>query len=177
MGLTNDTEQDYLNVIEKADSQLVALDLADSTFSGEGLVGLDINLPMLEKLDLGCNPFLTIEGVRELLTRCSATLKDLNLNGTDISGEGLENVPVLKLEKLNLAFSKVSNTGLQQLLAKCSATLKDINLSDTDISGESLVSVPVLKLNKLKMSNLTFTGISREGLENVPSLKLEKLNL
>ena len=148
MGLTNDTEQDYLNVIEKAGSQLVALDLADSTFSGEGLVGLDITLLMLEKLTLGGNPYLTIEGVQELLTRCSATLKDLNFYGTDMSGEGLENVPVLKLEKLDLQESLVSNTGLQQFLAKCSATLKDVELAGSDISGGGRENVPILDLEK-----------------------------
>ena len=79
-------------------------------------------------------------GLLQLVAECSATLEDLNLFGTGISGEGLESLPVLKqLEKVSLGYCKnLTNTGLLQLLAKCSATLVELNLAGTKISGEIL---------------------------------------
>merc|ERR1740128_1036319 len=162
-----------------------------------------INLPLLEKLDLSSCKDLTMEGLRELLTKCSATLRDLDLWRTGISGEGLYSVPVLKqLEKLNLGNCwSLTNTGLLQLLSKCSATLTELNLCRTDISGEGLENIPDLKLEILDLSSnqnmtdegllqflvkcsatlkdldLNKTGISGEGLESIPVLKLETLRL
>merc|ERR1740128_392810 len=158
-----------------------------------------------EKLNLGGCDELTNTSLLQLLAKCSATLKDMNLEGTGISGEGLESVPVLKqLETLNLGgyHGQLTNTGLLQLLAKCSATLEYLDLEGTGISGEGLKSVPALKLKKLDVSaclNLTNTGllqllakctatlehldlsytrISGEGLDSVPVLeKLETLDL
>ena len=71
--LSEMSDQDCCNVILKADNLLVALDLYSSNFSGEGLVRQTINLPLLEKLDLSSCKDLTMEGLRELLTKCSAT--------------------------------------------------------------------------------------------------------
>merc|ERR1740128_287188 len=105
-----------------------------------------------EKLNMENRGNLTNTGLLQLLAKCSATLKDMNLGSTRISGEGLESAPVLKqLETLNLyKCDQLTNTGLLQLLAKCSATLKDMNLRRTGITGEGLDSVPVLKqLEKL----------------------------
>ena len=93
-----------------------------------------------EKLNLGWSN-LTNTSLLQLLCKCSATLEDLNLDYTCISGEGLESVPVLKLKKLGLKdCESLTNTGLLQLLAKCSATLEDLNLSwsKLNISGEIL---------------------------------------
>jgi len=82
---------------------------------------------------------LTNTGLLELLAKCSATLKSLNLVKTGFSGEGLESVPVLKLEKLHLSVCwSLTNTGLLELLAKCTATLESLNLYRTGISGEDL---------------------------------------
>merc|ERR1740128_1175112 len=105
-----------------------------------------------EKLNMENRGNLTNTGLLQLLAKCSATLKDMNLGSTRISGEGLESAPVLKqLETLNLfSCDQLTNTGLLQFLAKCSATLKDMNLRRTGITGEGLDSVPVLKqLEKL----------------------------
>merc|ERR1740128_691152 len=49
---------------------------------------------------------LTNTGLLQLLAKCSATLEHLNLRETGISGEGLESVPVLKLEKLDLGLCR-----------------------------------------------------------------------
>merc|ERR1740128_739519 len=157
-----------------------------------------------EKLNMENRGNLTNTGLLQLLAKCSATLKDMNLGSTRISGEGLESAPVLKqLETLNLyKCDQLTNTGLLQLLAKCSATLEYLDLEGTGISGEGLKSVPALKLKKLDVSaclNLTNTGllqllakctatlehldlsytrISGEGLDSVPVLeKLETLDL
>merc|ERR1740128_1067394 len=157
-----------------------------------------------EKFTMECsrNP-LTNTGLLHILAKCSATLKDLNVGTTGISGEGLESVPVLKLEKLYLNHCmNLTKKGLTELLAKCSATLESLNLYYTLITGEGLDSVPVLKqletLNLGECDQLTDTGllqllvkssatlkelylgntrISGEGLESVPVLKLEVLDL
>ena len=76
------------------------------------------NIPDLkmEILDLSSNQNMTDEGLLQFLVKCSATLKDLDLNKTSISGEGLESIPVLKLETLRLESCwKLTNTGLLQL--------------------------------------------------------------
>merc|ERR1740128_1434854 len=52
-----------------------------------------------EKLQMVNSWSLTNTGLLHILAKCSATLKDMNLCYTGISGEGLESVPVLKLEK------------------------------------------------------------------------------
>ena len=101
--------------------------------------------------------------MRQLLCECSAKLADLDLSRTTISGEGLESLPVLNLEKLNLTNCKnLTKTGLLEFLSKCSATLKDLNLSGNEISGEGLESLPVLKLEKLNLNScrkLTNAGL------------------
>ena len=197
------SDQDCCNVIKKGDNLLVALDLYSTSFTGEGLVGQTINLPLLEELDLSSCEDLTMEGLRQLLAKCSATLRKLDLWRTGISGEGLDSIPVLKqLEKLNLGNCwDLTNTGLLQLLAKCSSTLKELNLCRTGISGEGLDSIPDLQLEILDLSSnqnmtdtgllqflakcsstlkdldLNKTGISGEGLDSVPVLKLEILRL
>merc|ERR1740128_484315 len=156
-----------------------------------------------EKLQMVNSWSLTNTGLLHILAKCSATLKDMNLCYTGISGEGLESVPVLKLEKLDLSYcGNLTNTGLLKLLAKCSATLESLILFGTRITGEGLDSVPVLKqletLNLGECDQLTDTGllqllvkssatlkelylgntrISGEGLESVPVLKLEVLDL
>merc|ERR1740128_594565 len=55
-----------------------------------------------EKLNMENSQNLTNTGLLQLLAKCTDTLKELNVNGTGISGEGLESVPVLNLETLNL---------------------------------------------------------------------------
>ena len=92
---------------------------------------------MPKKLNLVCCQNLTNTGLLQLLAECSATLEDLYLNATKISGEGLESLPVLEqLKKVNMEWCEnLTNTGLLQLLAKCSATLENLNLAGTKISG------------------------------------------
>merc|ERR1740128_699738 len=122
------------------------MNLYRTGISGEGLESIPV-LKQLETLNLEDCDQLINTGLLQLLAKCSATLKDINLHFTGISGEGLESVPVLEqLETLNLSYCReLTNTGLLQLLAKCSATLKDMNLYRTGISGEGLESIPVLK--------------------------------
>merc|ERR1719341_882979 len=122
-------------------------------------------MEQLEKLDLGDCKDLTTTGLLQLLTKCSATLKDLDMSATEISGEGLEGLPVLKqLEEITLRFCKnLTNTGLLQVLTKCSATLKDLDMCATEISGEGLEGLPVMEqLEKLDLGDckdLTTTGL------------------
>ena len=84
---------------------------------------------MPKKLNLKECKTLTNAGLLQLLGKCSATLEDLNLDMTHISGEGLESIPLLEqLEKVNFGnCENLKNAGLLQLLAKCSATLEDLN--------------------------------------------------
>merc|ERR1719239_68256 len=103
---------------------------------------------MTKRLNLENRRALTNAGLLQLLGKCSATLENLNLHETFISGEGLESLPVLQqLEILNLSNCwNLTNTGLLQLLAKCSATLKVLNLGgngakENYISGEGLESL------------------------------------
>merc|ERR1740128_428714 len=134
-----------------------------------------------EKLNLGGCDELTNTDLLQLLAKCSATLKHLNLDSTWISGEGMESVPVLKqLETLNLYdCGQLTKSGLLQLLAKCTATLKDMNLSRTGISGEGLESVPVLE--QLETLNLAYCGfLTNTGLLQLLakcSATLKHLNL
>ena len=108
----------------------------------------------------------------------SATLADIDLSRTEISGEGLKSLPVLNLENLNLTCCrKLTNAGLLELLCKCSATLKDLNLSSTTISGEGLASLPVLKLEKLILTCRKLTNTGLLELLGKSSATLTDLNL
>ena len=136
----NLTNAGLLQLLAICSATLEDLNLCGLTYiSGEGLESLPV-LKQLENLDLGNCENLTNTGLLQLLAKCFATLKDLYVWKTEISGEGLESLPVLKqLEKLDLAWCEnLTNTGLLQLLAKCSATLEDLNLGETKISGEGL---------------------------------------
>merc|ERR1740128_1373214 len=160
----NLTNTGLLQLLAKCSATLKDMNLGSTRISGEGLESAPV-LKQLETLNLYKCDQLTNTGLLQLLAKCSATLKDMNLSKTGISGEGLESVPVLKqLETLNLGgyHGQLTNTGLLQLLAKCSATLEYLDLEGTGISGEGLKSVPALKLKKLDVSaclNLTNTGL------------------
>merc|ERR1740128_253969 len=193
---------DLLQFLAKCSATLEQLNLNSTAISGEDLESVPV-LKQLKTLNLGGCRYLTNTGLLQLLAKCTATLESLNLSNTGITGEGLDSVPVLKLEKLDLnGCGHLEDTGLLQLLAKCSASLKDMNLGSTRISGEGLESVPVLKLEKLDLNwcrkltntgllellakctatleslNLDSTDITGEGLKSVPVLEqLETLNL
>merc|ERR1719341_1259186 len=193
-----------LQLLGKCSATLEDLDLDGTKISGEGLESLPV-LKQLETVNLQACFYLTNTGLLQLLSKCSATLKDLNLDMNQISGEGLESIPLLEqLEKVNLGnCNKLKNASVLQLLAKCSAALKDLNLAGTGIRGEGLESLPVLKqleiVNLVGCRNLTDAGllqllakcsatlkelrlygtkISGEGLESIPVLKqLEEITL
>merc|ERR1740128_314729 len=157
------TNTGLLQLLAKCSATLEHLNLYGTGISGEDLESVPV-LKQLETLNLGSCPNLTNTGLLQLIAKCSATLKDMDLDRTGISGEGLESVPVLKqLKTLNLEdCGQLTNTGLLQLLAKCSATLKHLNLEGTGITGEGLDSVPVLNLETLNLKscrNLTNTGL------------------
>merc|ERR1740128_333107 len=141
------------NVITKAGNLLVPLDLENVEKLSEVLLGQGINLPMLE--ELGLYFIDTHLPLQELLTKCSATLRYLELWMVYFSNEGLDSVPSPKqLEKLHLGicFDR-SNTDTIELLTKCSATLKDLKLNNMlNFSGEGLESIPDLKLEILELA-------------------------
>merc|ERR1740128_1317010 len=141
------------NVITKAGNLLVPVDLENVEKLSEVLLGQGINLPMLE--ELGLYFIDTHLPLQELLTKCSATLRYLELWMVYFSNEGLDSVPSPKqLEKLHLGiYFNMSNTGTIELLAKCSATLKDLKLNNMlNFSGEGLESIPDLKLEILELA-------------------------
>merc|ERR1719341_2791798 len=158
------TNAGLLQLLGKCSATLEDLNLYMTQISGEGLERLPV-LKQLETVNLQACFYLTNTGLLQLLSKCSATLKDLNLDMTQISGEGLESIPLLEqLEKVNFGnCENLKNAGLLQLLAKCSATLKDLRLYGTKISGEGLESIPVLKqLEDITLrfcKNLTNTGL------------------
>ena len=147
---------------EESQANLEGVD--DPEESQANLEGESLNLANLD-----C-PFT--DEFPQLLTKYSATLRDLDMSNNMHGGEGLDSVPVLKqLEKLNLGNCRnLTNTGLLKLLAKCSSTLKDLNLYKTGYgenyielwsTSNSLESIPVLKqleiLNLSENSQLTDT--------------------
>ena len=158
------TNAGLLQLLGKCSATLEDLNLDMTHISGEGLESIPL-LEQLEKVNFGNCENLKNAGLLQLLAKCSATLKDLRLNGTKISGEGLESIPVLKqLEEITLRFCKnLTNTGLLQVLTKCSATLKDLDMCATEISGEGLEGLPVMEqLEKLDLGDckdLTTTGL------------------
>merc|ERR1740128_791350 len=141
------------NVITKVGNLLVPVDLENVEKLSEVLLGQGINLPMLE--ELGLYFIDTHLPLQELLTKCSATLRYLELWMVYFSNEGLDSVPSPKqLEKLHLGICfDMSNTDTIELLTKCSATLKDLKLNNMlNFSGEGLESIPDLKLEILELA-------------------------
>ncbi len=96
----------------------------------------------------------------ELTERDAAVIKDLHLDGSQITDEGLKNVAKLQhLERLDLSDTKITDAGLKEV-AKLQK-LKSLRLNDTEISDEGLKEVA--KLKKLEKLDLNFTQITDNG--------------
>ena len=96
----------------------------------------------------------------KLTERDAAVVKDLHLDGSQITDEGLKDVAKLKhLERLDLSDTKITDSGLKEV-AKLQK-LKSLRLNDTEISDEGLKEVS--KLKKLEKLDLNFTQITDNG--------------
>ena len=146
------TDRDICQLLASSGDLFRVLDLNYTTFSGDGLVGLNLKFNKLTKLNLSSCKHLTDKGLREVLRASGPNLKVLQLYSTDITGEGLMGLDMefTKLGILNLgACSYLADEGLLELLRLCGPHLTALNLYSTDITGEGVAALDV-KFTKLE---------------------------
>ena len=154
--------------------------------TGEGLVGLGLELNKLETLNLERNSYLTNKGLTELIRIAGSNLKSLNLNCTIITGEGFtgSSLQLYNLETLSMKWcSKLTDRGLSELFRITGPQLKTLDLTSSRMTGEGLRGLS-LGLNKLETLILTDSYFTDRGLSELLRLtglmeltKLETLDL
>ena len=97
---------------------------------------------MFNKLELeGMCSQLTDNGLIQILQLCGSTLKSLDVNHTDITGENLSEyngtLPCLTNLELGACF-ELTDKGLLHILQLCGSKLQSLDISSTNITGENL---------------------------------------
>ena len=131
----------FIQILEQCGSTLKTLTLKSSIITGEILIKFKGTLPCLEILELISCKQLTNKGLLQIIKLCGSTLRSLDIQGTNITGENLSEFKgtLPCLENLNLRVCKqLTDYGLMQFLQLCGSTLKSLNLSETNITGENL---------------------------------------
>ena len=165
-GCRNLSSSGIAGLLKQIGKTLKMLNLSDTSVSFSDLESLPSSFPVLEELNLSWCSSLTDAGIMGFLNKTGATLKILNLRGTEVS---LSNIVSLtcnfpRLEKLNLSWcSNLTEVGIMGFLSKTGETLKTLDLSTTGVSfsnvGSLTCSFPVLsELSLLYCRNLTKVG-------------------
>ena len=131
----------FIQILEQCGSTLKTLTLKSSIITGEILIKFKGTLPCLEILELISCKQLTNKGLLQIIKLCGSTLRSLDIQGTNITGENLSEFKgtLPCLENLNMRVCKqLTDYGLMQFLQLCGSTLKSLNLSETNITGENL---------------------------------------
>ena len=101
-------------------------------------------------------------GLLELLKNNGDNLKELDLQGTQITRAGLTGFHAPQLEKLNLSeCENITDMGLLELLANNGGNLKELDLRLTKITGAGLTGFHAPQLEMLDLrwcENITDNG-------------------
>ena len=163
LGGKDHSDQEFCRTLKLAECLLVTLNLSDTSFSGDGLSGMNVNLQQLEEVCLaGCH-HLTDTGLRNVLTASGSSLKQVWASNTRISGATFEGLQLPKLESLNLGSCwKLTDTGIRKLRTNSGSNIKLLILPGTRISDAALLGVRLPKLEILDLSfceNLKDRGV------------------
>ena len=190
------TDQGLLSVLKMLKGKLQDLDISDTHITGIGLDKLHGKLADLETLNLGKCSRLTNQILLQVLRMCSTKLQDLNISGTNISGQGLDKLQgkLDNLKTLDLGNCyRLKAQGLLEVLRMCGSKLQDLNICGIDISGQGLEDLQgkfadlktldlggsdsfidqgllkVLRMcgSKLQDLNISGTNITGQGLEEL----------
>ena len=163
--------------------QLTGLDLAGAIPIFQGL-----SLP-IQILDLSWCLKLTNEGLLEVLNSCRTTLRSIDLESTDITGENLASISLPMLNSLSLSMcDNLNDEGLSTLLSRCGSRLRNLNLTGTKISGEPLshyqrllptrLNIEMLNISWCKkLTTLGLSGLLRHLQHSLTSLTLSASNI
>ena len=161
-------------------------EIESDTFSGNGLLGLNLKFPQLETLDLLHCQSLTFEGVRELLRISGPNLKVLKFSLHNFTEEILAGLDVKFIKLEILAIHDRENLADDQVICKlldiCGPQLQELDLSATTISGAALAewmkNHPLDQLKELwliECRDLTDQGLTE--LLAISGHQLKQLNI
>lgn len=139
--------------------RVLTVNLSDSKMSDDQIHYI-AHLPQVATLLLTNTP-VTDAGVKQLGT---SNVKNLYLNGTNVTDQGLEDVAKMSsIQVLNLSKTKVTDKGLKPLLSL--NNLVWLLLSDTDITDSGLDALAGMKsLHHLTVGN---TKVTPEGIKRM----------
>ena len=131
----------FLQILEQCGSTLKSLTLENSNITDEILIKYKGTLPCLENLNMSdCNQ-LTNKGLLQILQLCGSTLRSLDIEGTNITGENLSEykgtLPCLEILNMSCC-KKLTNKGLLQILQLIGSTLRSLDIGFTRITVENL---------------------------------------
>ena len=84
---------------------------------------------------------LTNKGLLQILQLCGSTLRSLDIEDTNITGENLSEYKgtLPCIENLNMSYCiHLTDKGLLQILQLCGSTLRSLNIVDTNITKNNL---------------------------------------
>ena len=143
---------------------LTDLNLEYSSINDETLVYLGIALRHLETLSIaGCKE-ITDGSIVNLSTNTS--IKSLNLNDTNITDNAMSEIVKLKLQKLYLRKTKITNLGLSYL--RNLTSLKELNLSFTFVVDCGILLLS--DMTSLEVLDVSCTRISLAAIKHLISL-------
>ena len=168
------TNKGLLHILQLCGSTLRSLDISRTHITGEYPSEYKVTLPFLENLNMKYSfkltnsetKQLTNKGLLQILQLCGSTLRSLNIQFTNITGENLSEYKgtLPCLENLDLYGTRFTNRGLLQILQLCGNTLRYLNIGLTNITGENLSeykgTLPCLEnLNMYLCKQLTNKGL------------------
>ena len=135
------TNKGLLQILQLCGSTLRSLDISRTNITGENLSDYKGTLPCLENLNMSdCNQ-LTNKGLLQILQLCGSTLRSLDIEGTNITGENLSEykgtLPCLEILNMSCC-KKLTNKGLLQILQLIGSTLRSLDIGFTRITVENL---------------------------------------
>jgi serine/threonine protein kinase len=144
---------------------LKRLVLADTNTTNDDLSYLRSN-SLLETLDL-TGTHVSDKGLKPLASLPS--LKEIVLAKTKVSDDGLKHLAPMRLRRLDLSNTNVTDVGLAYLIDPYGVAryLTRLNLSGTSVSDASVVHIQAMK--QLKELHITETQISDEGIRRIQS--------
>ena len=177
------TNKGVLQILQIFGSTLRSLDISITNITGENLSEYKRTLPCLEKLCVSACYNITDKGLLQIFQLCGSTLRFLDINQTNITGENLSEYKgtLPSLEFLNLYYCRhLTDKGLLQILQLCGSTLKSLDISGTRITGKNLSEYKgtLLCLENLNMSSCE--QITNNGLLQILQLcgsTLRSLNI
>ncbi|XP_078390099.1 NACHT, LRR and PYD domains-containing protein 3-like isoform X3 [Cetorhinus maximus] len=187
--LTDSCAEDLASVFNRS---LTDLNLADNKLGDSGVKRLSVALRgpdcKIQKLGLGGNK-LTDSCAEDFASVFNRSLTDLNLGDNNLGDSGVKRLsvalrgPDCKIQKLDLADNKLTDSCAEDLASVFNRSLTDLNLGDNNLgdSGVKRLSValrgPDCKIQKLDLGDNKLTDSCAEDLASVFNRSLTDLNL